>query len=130
LRPDQNNRASSITNFFRNWGGSFGVSFVTTMSERRANFHQARLQNSLTVTSVHLHQAIHNLSAYLQAKGFSAPDAAGAASGWYYHQLQVHAQLLAFMDCFHVLGVVTLIAAPIVLLTKPFKMSGRGGAAH
>ena len=24
LRPDQNNKASSLTNFFRNWGGSFG----------------------------------------------------------------------------------------------------------
>ena len=41
LRPDQNNRASSLTNLFRNWGGSFGIAFVTTMSERRQNFHQS-----------------------------------------------------------------------------------------
>jgi DHA2 family multidrug resistance protein len=37
----QNNRASSLTNFFRNWGGSFGIAFVTTVSERRQDFHQA-----------------------------------------------------------------------------------------
>ena len=27
LSPDQNNKASSLTNFFRNWGGSFGIAF-------------------------------------------------------------------------------------------------------
>ena len=31
LRPDQNNRASSLTNFFRNWGGSFGIALITTV---------------------------------------------------------------------------------------------------
>src|SRR3984893_4168201 len=40
LRPDQNNKASSLTNLFRNWGGSFGIAFVTTAAERRANLHQ------------------------------------------------------------------------------------------
>ena len=34
LRPDQNNRASSLTNLFRNWDGSFGM-FITTAAERR-----------------------------------------------------------------------------------------------
>ncbi len=28
LRADQNNRASSLTNLFRNWGGSFGIAFI------------------------------------------------------------------------------------------------------
>ena len=32
LSPAQNNKASSLTNFFRNWGGSFGIAFITTMS--------------------------------------------------------------------------------------------------
>jgi DHA2 family multidrug resistance protein len=35
LRPEQNNRASSLTNLFRNRGGSFGIAFITTASERR-----------------------------------------------------------------------------------------------
>ena len=40
LTPQQNNKASSLTNFFRNWGGSVGVSLVTTMAERRQDLHQ------------------------------------------------------------------------------------------
>jgi MFS transporter, DHA2 family, multidrug resistance protein len=39
LSASQNNKASSLTNFFRNWGGSFGIAFVTTVSERRQSFH-------------------------------------------------------------------------------------------
>src|ERR1700754_5075290 len=31
LKPNENNRASSLTNLFRNWGGSFGISFATTL---------------------------------------------------------------------------------------------------
>jgi len=46
LKPGQNNKASSLTNFFRNWGGSFGIAFITTMSERRSNFHQSTRHKS------------------------------------------------------------------------------------
>ena len=34
------------------------------------------------------------------------------------------------MDCFHIIGVITLIAAPIVLLTKAFKPAGKAPAGH
>jgi MFS transporter, DHA2 family, multidrug resistance protein len=46
LRPEQNNRASSLTNLFRNWGGSFGIAFITTASERRFDYHQSVLSAS------------------------------------------------------------------------------------
>ncbi len=51
LRPDQNNRASSLTNLFRNWGGSFGIAFITTAAERRHEFHQANLSAAIGSTS-------------------------------------------------------------------------------
>jgi len=38
--------------------------------------------------------------------------------------------LLAFMDCFHLIGVVTLVAAPLVLLTRTFRIGGGGTAGH
>jgi DHA2 family multidrug resistance protein len=34
------------------------------------------------------------------------------------------------MDVFHLLGIITLIAAPLVLITKHFKPGGKPGAAH
>jgi hypothetical protein len=70
---------------------------------------------------------VSQLAAYLQEHGFSEADALSAAYSHYYNQLQVHAHLLAFMDCFHIIGVVTLIAAPLVLLTKYFRVGNAPG---
>ena len=129
LTPDQNNRASSLTNFFRNWGGSFGIAFITTMSERRQDFHQDRTGGNLPASNPGLQSSIHNTAAYLQQHGFSAVDATKAATLRVYDQLGAQTHLLAFMDCFHILGVFTLIAAPLVLLTKNFR-SGKLPQGH
>jgi DHA2 family multidrug resistance protein len=130
LRPDQNNRASSLTNFFRNWGGSFGVAFITTMSERRQDFHQARLGNHLSASNLSLQQAIQNTSLYLQSHGFSAVQATQAATLRVYNQLGAQTHLLAFMDCFHIIGIVTLAAAPLVLFTAALKPSTKLPEGH
>ena len=130
LTPAQNNKASSLTNFFRNWGGSFGIALITTVSERRQNFHQARTGNNLAPSSTALQDNIHSTTAYLQAHGFSHADAVTAAYGRLYEQLHNQTLLLAFMDCFFIIGVMTLIAAPIVLLTKNFKVGGKAPAGH
>ena len=130
LTPAQNNKASSLTNFFRNWGGSFGIAFITTMSERRQNFHQATVGANLAPSSGSLRTAIQQTAAYLQSHGFSHTDALSAAYARYYDQLQAQTRLLAFMDCFYILGVVTLIAAPLVLFTKKFKLAAKAPPAH
>lgn len=129
LTPSQNNKASSLTNFFRNWGGSFGIAFVTTMAERRQQFHQARVGNNLTASNLGLQGALHQTAEYLQQQGFSANDAVRAATLRYYSQLGAQTHLLGFMDCFHILGVVTLVAAPFVWLTQNFK-SGKAPQGH
>ncbi len=130
LRPDQNNKASSLTNFFRNWGGSFGIAFMTTMSERRANFHQATLGANLSPSSPGLQASVRQMAEYLRVHGFASADAVKAAYGFYYNQLQTQSRLLAFMDCFFALGVITLVAAPLVLLTKRFSVGGKAPAGH
>jgi MFS transporter, DHA2 family, multidrug resistance protein len=130
LSPAQNNKASSLTNFFRNWGGSFGIAFITTMSERRQNFHQERVGSNLASSNGALQQNIHQTSAYLQSHGFSPADAISAAYGRVYDQLHAQTQLLAFMDCFHIIGVITLIAAPLVLLTQAFKAPAKAPEGH
>ena len=48
LPKNKNNKGSSLTNLCRNWGASFGISFVTTMLERRTQYHQSVLVSNLT----------------------------------------------------------------------------------
>ena len=130
LKPNQNNKASSLTNFFRNWGGSFGIAFATTMADRRQSFHQERVGAASTSTSLQLQGSIHQLATYLQQHGYSAADSTYAATTRIYAQLQAQTQLLAFMDVFHWLGVITLVVAPLVWFTSNFKVGGKAPEAH
>lgn len=130
LRPDQNNRASSLTNFFRNWGGSFGIAFATTLAERRENFHQSNVASHLAPSSSALQNAIRQTAPYLQSHGFSPADALSAAYARLYGQLQAQSQILAFMDCFFVIGILTLAAVPLLFLTRYFRVGGGPSGGH
>jgi DHA2 family multidrug resistance protein len=130
LRPDQNNRASSLTNLFRNWGGSFGIAFITTATERRHQFHQTNLGSAIGATSQQLAGRLHTLTDYFVTKGFTGPDAAAAANGYLYNQLQYQVSLLSFMDCFRVIAWLTFAAAALLLLIQRFTPAGKAPAGH
>jgi DHA2 family multidrug resistance protein len=63
-------------------------------------------------------------------KGFSGPDAAVAAHGYLYQQMQRQVNLLSFMDCFRVIARLTLAAVPLLLLIRRFKPVGKAPGAH
>jgi MFS transporter, DHA2 family, multidrug resistance protein len=130
LRPDQNNKASSLTNLFRNWGGSFGIAFITTAAERRHQFHQTNLGSAVGATSQEFGSRLNELTNYLVTKGFSGPDAAAAAQNYLYQQFQHQVSLLSFMDCFRVIAWVTLGAVFLLLFVRRFKAAGKAPAAH
>jgi len=124
LKPNQNNRASSITSFFRNWGGSFGIAFITTIAERRQNIHQSNLGAHLNPSSPTLQAAIRQTTSWLETRGLSRVNAIHAAYGYVYQQLYNQTRFMAFMDCFYAIGIFTLISAPLILLTKRFQVGG------
>jgi DHA2 family multidrug resistance protein len=130
LRPDQNNKASSLTNLFRNWGGSFGIAFVTTAAERRANFHQLNLGSHLGSSSQSLQQNTENMVSHLMQYGFTSADAGPAALGVVYQQLLHQSVFLAFMDCFRVIGWLTLTMIPLVIFVRKFKGGKAPAGGH
>ena len=130
LKPDQNNKASSLTNLFRNWGGSFGIAFITTASERRANFHQMNLGSHLASSSQSLQQSTAGAVSSLMQHGLTSADASGASVGLVYQQLLRQSAFLAFMDCFRVIGWLTMTMIPLVFLIRKFKGGGSASTAH
>jgi DHA2 family multidrug resistance protein len=130
LRPDQNNRASSLTNFFRNWGGSFGIALMTTVTERRQQFHQTNVGSAIAGTSQQFAERTRALADYLVSKGFTGPDAALAAQGGIFRQLEHQVSLLAFMDCFRILAWVTLAVIPLLFAIRHFTPAGKPPAGH
>jgi MFS transporter, DHA2 family, multidrug resistance protein len=130
LKPNENNRASSLTNLFRNWGGSFGIAFVTAVSERRQNFHQSVVGANLSPSSPRLQASVRSLTSYLTQHGYSQADSANAAYLHYYNQLLDQTRLLGFMDCFRLIGWITLGVTPLVLLIRHFRAGSKAPAGH
>jgi DHA2 family multidrug resistance protein len=128
LPKNKNNKASSLTNLFRNQGGSFGIAFVTTMLARRTQYHQSVLVAHATPFQQQYQQRLAALSRYFATHGFTAPDAALHAKAQLARLLQQQASYLGFMDCFWLLGCACLLSAPLVFLTKNFRSAGPGSA--
>src|SRR5271170_6234549 len=130
LPPGKNNKGSSLTNLARNWGGSFGVAFITTVHERRTDLHSDRLSRTADLASPLFHSRIDTLTRTFEHLGFSHVDAGQHAQGMLYNQLNAQASLLGFMDCFRAMALIALIGIPLAFLTKSFKPRGEASGGH
>jgi hypothetical protein len=130
LRPDQNNKASSPTNLFRNWGGSFGIAFITTATERRENLHRSVLGSALGSASQAIQQRTHSLVLQLMHYGFTRADAGSPSLGIVYEQLPRQSLFLSFMDCFRVVAWLNILALPLAFAAREFKAAGDAPAGH
>jgi MFS transporter, DHA2 family, multidrug resistance protein len=129
LPKEKNNKASSLTNLFRNQGGSFGIAFVTTMLARRTQYHQSVLVAHATPFDAAYRNLIGSLTGYFASHGFSGADAAVHAQAQATKLLLRQASFLAFNDCFTLLGWFVLLGVPLVFLIRSFRDPGRP-AAH
>src|SRR5271155_3331303 len=129
LPKNKNNKASSLTNLFRNQGGSFGIAFVTTLLARRTQYHQSVLVAHVTPYDPPCRERLASLSRHFANSGLSAADAAVHAKAQLAHIIQQQASFLSFLDCFWMLGCACLIGAPLVFFTRKVR-SGSSGAAH
>jgi DHA2 family multidrug resistance protein len=129
LPREKNNAASGLMNLARNIGGSVGISFVTTMLDRRAQYHQSQMSERIAAANPVLQHRLQGITAAIQAHGFSASDAAHKAYGLLQGTLFRQANLMAYIDNFWLLGVVGLAMIPLVFLMRRPPV-GRGMAAH
>ncbi|MDE2141295.1 MAG: DHA2 family efflux MFS transporter permease subunit [Elusimicrobia bacterium] len=127
LPREKNNKASSLTNLFRNQGGSFGIAFVTTMLERRTDYHQSVLAGA---SSGRLDGVISQLAARFVARGAAPADAAVSGLAAAYRLLQQQSALLASLDCFRLLGWAALAAIPAALFIRRARVGSVSEGAH
>jgi DHA2 family multidrug resistance protein len=126
LPPAKNNKASSLTNLFRNLGGSVGIAFVTTLLERRSQFHQSVLVTHLTSGDPGWQNAATGVTDRLVAFGYSTADAALRAPAAIAATLHQQATLLGALDCFWALAALALIGPALALWIRPFDQTGAG----
>jgi MFS transporter, DHA2 family, multidrug resistance protein len=129
LPRDKNNKASSLTNLFRNQGGSFGIAFVTTVLARRAQYHQSVLVTHVTSFDPTLSASLAVIANRFVEHGYSAADASVRALAQVYATVQQQANMLGFLDCFWLLGLVAFTGPLLAIFIRKFRQGG-SAAAH
>src|SRR5260370_28534060 len=111
----------------RNIGGSIGIAGLSTLLSVRERFHSERIGESVTIYSSAVRERLQQSATYFTSQGsdpYSAHlRAIGAAGG----AVQRQAFLLAYGDCFQVLGLVLLASAIALFFMKKTKISGLVG---
>jgi len=124
LPREKNNAASGLMNLARNIGGSVGISFVTTMLDRRTQKHLSDLMSHLTPANERFQAMLRGTAQSLMAHGTNSADAQKQAYGVVQNMVQRQATMLAYIDNFYLLGFVILAMVPMVFLMKKTKSSG------
>ncbi len=124
LPREKNNAASGLMNLARNIGGSVGISIVTTMLDRRQQYHLNRMSSHLTAGSPQVQAMIQGTTRALESRGFSASEAMQKAYALLQANVFRQATMLAYIDNFWLLGVAILVMVPLVFLMKRPKTGG------
>src|SRR6202522_4374593 len=120
LPKNKNNKASSLTNLFRNQGGSVGIAFMTTMLARRTQYHHTVLATHISDYDPALGPTLSGITANLIQNGYSAAEAAVRAPAQVAQLVGQQAAFFGFLDCFRLLACVAFLGVPMVFFVKKF----------
>ena len=109
---------TGIINLARNIGASVGIATVTTLLQRRTQFHQSQLVEHANTLSTAFQNKLHAITVSFTSGGSSGPGAALQAYGMIYSTVQRQAAMLAFIDNFYMLGMVFLTVIPVLMFLK------------
>jgi len=129
LPREKNNAASGLMNLARNIGGSVGISVVTTMLDRRSQFHLNQLASHVSASNPDLQSRIKALGLLVQSHGGGPPGSSPVPWAIIQGLLGRQAAMLSYIDCFWFLGVAILLMVPMVFLIRKSKPGG-GMAVH
>lgn len=130
LAPNRINKATGLFNMLRNEGGSLGIAIVSVLVDRRGQFHQSRLAESVTPLNPAVDRWTEHFAQFRMVRGgVSQVMADEQGMGLLTQMVHNQARQMAYLDAFWVFAIMALAALPLVFIMK--KSVARGGlAAH
>jgi MFS transporter, DHA2 family, multidrug resistance protein len=129
IAPQDAAAASGISNMFRNLGGAIGTAVLATVITKREQFHSNIIGQSVTLGREEVRSRIATMTDYFMAHGVPDPAAAHQQAIVALGKTVKHqALVMGFSDTFAVLGVVLVLAAIAVMMTRKVKGAGGAGA--
>jgi DHA2 family multidrug resistance protein len=122
--------ASALINMARNTGGSIGISLANNVLAHRGQFHQSRLIELVNPATVQFQAALKQATDYFVAQGSSLAQAQQQAFMWISQQVQTQTALLAYIDVFWMLMLISATAVPLALTLRKVKLGGPAPVAH
>ncbi len=127
---DKTDMASALINMARNTGGSIGISLANNVLAHREQFHQSRLVELVNPSTPQYQDALKHVTDYFAALGGSLAHAQQQAFTWIGQQVQTQAALLAYIDVFWALMLISAAAVPLALTLRKVKLGGPAPVTH
>jgi DHA2 family multidrug resistance protein len=129
MPAEKSNAIAGMVNFMRNMGSSVGTSLVTTLIDRRSEYHQSVLVSHTTPGSQSFQNLIDGAKQLYIHSGMSPPDAQHKALASIYQMVLAQAATLAYIDTFMVLAVISAIMFGLSFVLKKNDPGGGGEMA-
>jgi MFS transporter, DHA2 family, multidrug resistance protein len=126
---DKTDLASALINAARNIGGSIGISLANNVLADRGQFHQSRLVELVNTSTVPFQTTLKQATDYFLSQGSSLAQAQQQAFVWIAQQVQKQATLLAYIDVFWALTVISAAAVPLALILRKVQLGAPGTVA-
>jgi DHA2 family multidrug resistance protein len=128
IEHNQSGSASALFNMLRNLGGSIGIALLATQLDWREKFHSVRLGESVTAFSQAAQERLAGLTQHFLQLGQDAATANQQALAAVGRLVRREAYVMAYGDCFYIVGVAMVAMIALVWFCRPVK--GAVGAAH
>jgi DHA2 family multidrug resistance protein len=105
LSSEKSTAIAGLVNFVRNIGSSVGTSFVTTVLARRAQLHQSRMVNNISINDPNFRDSVAGMTRHLSTAGQGNPGAFNQSVGRIYVETVRQSTAMAFIDAYWLLCV-------------------------
>lgn len=128
VEPKHAGSASALFNMLRNLGGSIGIACLATQLDLREKLHSLRLGEAVSVFSSATAERLSALANHFVAQGADAVSAGLQGAGTIAITVRREAFVLAYADCFFLLGALLLSMTLLVWLCKSVR--GQASLVH
>jgi DHA2 family multidrug resistance protein len=122
--------ATSIFNFMRNIGGSFGIATVATLSARNQQKHMNYLSADVNMYNPLAQRSLQNFENMMRAQGSGPVVAQHQGYIMLSGMLQRQAAILSYLDVFFMLCMIFVSILPLILIMKRPPKGAARVAAH
>ena len=125
IGPQQSGSASALYNMFRNLGGSIGIALLATQLDLREKFHSVRFGEVVNAFNPGTSERLEALAQHFAAGGADAVAAGQQAVGAVAGVVRREAYVMAYGDCFYLIGALLLAMVVLVWLCRGAKAERR-----